>query len=124
VATFGYLCLISLSFTAIVHTLNATLGKVGQFLGLVLLVLQLASAGGTFPWQTIPDPLYPVHYLLPMSYAVDGLRHLLYGGTLDTLSLDAGVLVLWIAVAVLLAAVAARRQRVWTPSRVQPELAL
>lgn len=124
VATFGYLCLISLSFTAIVHALNATLGKVGQFVGLVLLVLQLASAGGTFPWQTIPDPLYPVHYLLPMSYAVDGLRHLLYGGTLGTLSLDAGVLVLWIAVAVLLAAVAARRQRVWTPSRVQPELAL
>ena len=42
------------AFIAIIQALNAWLGTVGQFLGLVLMVLQLVSAGGTFPWQTIP----------------------------------------------------------------------
>ncbi|HET6285229.1 MAG TPA: YhgE/Pip domain-containing protein, partial [Amycolatopsis sp.] len=78
----GFAILVSLTFTAVVHALNAFFGAVGKFLGLVLLVLQLVSAGGTFPWQTIPVPLYPLHYGLPMGYAVDGLRHLMYGGQL------------------------------------------
>ncbi|MCW2758539.1 MAG: transporter [Nocardioidaceae bacterium] len=114
----------SLTFVAIVHALSAWFGKTGQFLGLVLMVLQLITAGGTFPWQTLPHPLYALHYALPMSYAVDGLRQLMYGG-LDTLVLrDLGVLALWFVVAILLAGRAARTQRVWTVKRIKPELAL
>ncbi len=82
--TFGFLVLMSLTFVAILHALNAAFGAVGKFLGLILLILQLVSAGGTFPWQTIPVPLYPLHYGLPMGYAVDGLRHLMYGGDLGS----------------------------------------
>ncbi|TCK24575.1 YhgE/Pip domain-containing protein [Pseudonocardia endophytica] len=122
--TFAFLCAISLCFTAIVHALNAAFGAVGQFVGLVLMVLQLVSAGGTFPWQTIPGPLRPLHHALPMSYAVDGLRHLIYGGALDGLVLDGGVLLAWFVAAVLVAACAARRHRVWTPGRLTPELVL
>ena len=125
VATFGVLCLVSLTFTAIVHALNAWLGSVGQFLGLVLMVLQLVSAGGTFPWQTIPDPLYPVHHVLPMGYAVDALRHLLYGGGLTgVVGTAVPVLVAWFLAAITVATLAARKQRVWTPATVKPELVL
>ncbi|ANY06440.1 YhgE/Pip domain-containing protein [Pseudonocardia sp. HH130630-07] len=124
-ATYGFLCLVSVVFTAIVHALNAWLGSVGQFLGLVLMVLQLVSAGGTFPWQTIPEPLYPVHYLMPMGYAVDALRHLMYGGELaGVVGTAVPVLAGWFALAVLVATLAARRQRVWTPATVKPELVL
>ncbi|MGI5130917.1 YhgE/Pip family protein [Pseudonocardia sp. CA-107938] len=111
-------------FTAIIHALNAALGAVGQFLGLVLMVLQLVSSGGTFPWQTIPDPLYPLHYALPMSYVIDALRHLIYGGELGLVAVDVGVVVAWLAVALLVATRAARTRRVWTASRVRPELVL
>ena len=124
VLALGLMWLASACFTAIIHALNAALGAVGQFLGLVLMVLQLVSAGGTFPWQTIPDALYPLHYLLPMSYVIDGLRHLLYGGDLGLVAADIGVLVLWLAAAVLVATRAARTKRVWTASRVKPELVL
>ena len=72
--------LVSVTFIAIVHALNAWLGPAGQFLGLALMVVQLVTAGGTFPWQTIPVPLHGVHHVLPMTYAVDGLRQLMYGG--------------------------------------------
>ena len=59
-----------------------------------------------------------------MSYAVDGMRQLMYGG-LDALVLrDAGVLGIWLAVGLLFSTRAARKQRVWTVKRVQPELVM
>jgi len=124
VGTLAFLFLTSMTFVAILHALNALLGAVGKFVGLVLLILQLVSAGGTFPWQTIPEPLYPLHYGLPMGYAVDGLRHLMYGGELGGVGHDALVLVAYLVGALAVTTFAAYRQRVWTPSRLKPELVL
>ncbi|WP_329789850.1 YhgE/Pip domain-containing protein [Lentzea sp. DG1S-22] len=122
--TFGFLVLMSLTFVAILHALNAAFGAVGKFLGLILLILQLVSAGGTFPWQTIPVPLYPLHYGLPMGYAVDGLRHLMYGGDLGSVGRDVLILLAWLVGALALTSVAAYKQRVWTASKLKPELVL
>jgi putative membrane protein len=123
-AAFGFLALASLAFTAILHALNAFFGSVGKFLGLVLLILQLISSGGTFPWQTLPDVLYPLHSVLPMGYVVDGMRHLLYGGSVSSVGTDVLVLVGYLVGGLALSTVAASRQRVWTPSRLKPELVL
>jgi putative membrane protein len=120
----GFLILTGFAFTAMLHGLNALLGAVGKFLGLVLLVLQLTTAGGTFPWQTIPAPLQPLHIALPLGYVVDGLRHLLYGGTLSSLGVDLAVIGGYLVVGLALSALAAYKQRVWTPSRLKPELVL
>lgn len=124
VTTLAFLLLTSATFIAIVHALNAWLGTPGQFLGLVMLVTQLVTAGGTFPWQTIPQPLYWLHHVLPMSYAVDGLRQLMYGGLQARVLTDVGVLGLWLVLALLATSWAARRQRVWSAKRVRPELVL
>jgi putative membrane protein len=76
-----FMAFTSITFAAILLALNALLGSIGQFLGLVLMVIQLVTAGGTFPWQTLPEPLAAVHRVLPMAHAVDGIRQLMYGGT-------------------------------------------
>jgi putative membrane protein len=122
--TLLFLLLMSATFVAIVHALNAWLGTAGQFLGLVLMVLQLVTAGGTFPWQTIPQPLHWLHHLLPMSYAVDGLRQLMYGGLSTLVLRDAVVLLAWLALALLVTSRAALVQRVWTIGRVKPQLVI
>jgi len=122
--TLLFLVLMSATFVAIVHALNAWFGTAGQFLGLVLMVLQLVTAGGTFPWQTIPQPLHWLHHLLPMSYAVDGLRQLMYGGLSTLVLRDVVVLLVWLAVALFASTRAARDQRIWTVRRVKPELAI
>jgi putative membrane protein len=119
-----FLVLVSLTFVAIVQALNAWLGTAGQFIALVLMLVQLVSAGGTFPWQTIPTSLYGLHHVLPMSYSVDGLRHLLYGGEMSSVATDVTVLVAWLAGSLLLSSLAARRFRVWSVSRIKPELVL
>lgn len=82
-ASLGWLLLASATFAAIILALNVWLGSVGQFLGLVLMVVQLVTSGGTFPWQTLPAPLAVLHHLLPMSWAVEGMRVLAYGGDLS-----------------------------------------
>lgn len=123
-AALGFAILTSLTFTAIVHALNALFGAVGKFLGLVFLVLQLVSAGGTFPWQTLPDALQPLHVALPMGYVIDGLRQLLYSGASAEVLVDVGVLVAYLVVGLTASTLAARRRRVWTVGHLNPELAL
>jgi putative membrane protein len=59
-----------------------------------------------------------------MSYVIDALRHLIYGGELGLVAADLGVVLAWLVAALLVAARAARTQRVWTAARVRPELVL
>ncbi|MGW5649439.1 YhgE/Pip family protein [Saccharopolyspora sp. NPDC003762] len=123
--TLGFLILTSFAFTAVVHALNAAFGPKGKFIALVILVLQLVTAGGTFPWQTIPEPLHPLHQVLPLGYVVNGLRHLLYGGAgTAAATTAAGVLLCYLVASLLLSTIAAWHQRVWTPTRLKPELSL
>ncbi|MBM0127383.1 YhgE/Pip family protein [Pimelobacter simplex] len=122
--TWLFMILVSVTFIAIVHLLNALLGTPGQFLALVLMVVQLVTAGGTFPWQTIPEPLHWLHEVLPMSYAVEGLRQLMYGGDPARVSTAVLVLAAYLVGALLLTSLVARRHRVWTPSRVKPTVVL
>lgn len=100
-ATLGLMVLTVATFAAIIVALNVWLGSVGQFLGLVLMVLQLVTAGGTFPWQTLPGPLAALHHVLPMSYAVDGIRQAMYGGQASLAVHDALVLAGFLAIGVL-----------------------
>ncbi|MDQ0646411.1 putative membrane protein [Microbacterium natoriense] len=107
--TLGVLIFASATFAAIILTLNVWLGSVGQFLGLVLMVLQLVTAGGTFPWQTLPAPLAALHHVLPLGYVVDAMRQLMYGGDLARAGWDLAVLGMWLVGALLLAAIGVTR---------------
>ncbi|WP_336644768.1 YhgE/Pip domain-containing protein [Microbacterium sp. USHLN186] len=105
----GVMIAASATYTAIILALNVWLGSVGQFMGLVLMVLQLVTAGGTFPWQTLPAPLAALHHVLPMGYVVDAMRQLMYDGDLSRALWDLGVLAAWLAGALLLAAIGVTR---------------
>ncbi|MCK2025786.1 YhgE/Pip family protein [Microbacterium sp. SSW1-47] len=107
--TLGVLMFASATFAAIILALNVWLGSVGQFLGLVLMVLQLVTAGGTFPWQTLPTPLAALHHVLPLGYVVDAMRQLMYGGDYARAGWDLAVLALWLVGALVFAAIGVTR---------------
>lgn len=109
VGTLGVMIVASATFAAIILALNVWLGSVGQFLGLVLMVLQLVTAGGTFPWQTLPTPLAALHHVLPLGYVVDAMRQLMYGGNLARAGWDLAVLGMWLVGALTLAAIGVTR---------------
>ncbi|MGW7455978.1 YhgE/Pip family protein [Streptomyces sp. NPDC054787] len=122
--TIGFLMLVTGCFAAIVQWLNAKFGAAGRILVLAVLMLQLTSAGGTYPVQTSPGFFNAVHPYLPMSYVVEGLRHLITGGDLTSVWQGAAVLVAFTVGALGLTALAARGKQVWTMDRLHPELSL
>ncbi|MFE7353544.1 YhgE/Pip family protein [Streptomyces sp. NPDC057543] len=122
--TIGFLALVTCCFAAIVQWLNARFGAAGRILVLAVLMLQLTSAGGTYPVQTSPGFFNAIHPYLPMSYVVEGLRRLITGGSLGPVWQGSAVLLAFTAGALALTAVAARRKQVWTLERLHPELSL
>ncbi|GGL85114.1 membrane protein [Streptomyces fumigatiscleroticus] len=122
--TIGFLFLVTACFSAIVQWLNACFGAAGRILVLALLMLQLTSAGGTYPVQTSPGFFNALHPFLPMSYVVEALRRLITGGGMEPVWHACVVLVAFTAAALALAALSARRRQVWTLDRLHPELSL
>ncbi|MGP3942119.1 YhgE/Pip family protein [Streptomyces sp. 6N106] len=122
--TLGFLMLVTACFAAIVQWLNARFGPAGRILVLALLMLQLTSAGGTYPVQTSPRFFNAIHPFLPMTYVVDGLRRLITGGGLGPVWLACGVLLGFGVAALALTAWSARRRQVWSVDRLHPELSL
>ncbi|MFD3696078.1 YhgE/Pip family protein [Streptomyces sp. NPDC058646] len=122
--TVAFLVLVSGCFAAIVQWLNAKFGAAGRILVLAFLMLQLTSAGGTYPVQTSPDFFNAVHPYLPMSYVVESLRRLITGGDLGPVWQGCAVLTAFTVGALALTALAARGKQVWTMDRLHPELSL
>lgn len=48
--------------------------RYGSFISLIILVLQLGSAGGSYPIELSPKFFQVIHPYLPMSYIVTALR--------------------------------------------------
>jgi putative membrane protein len=122
--TVGFLALTVLTFSAVMQWLNARFGPAGRLLALALLMLQLTSAGGTYPVETSPSFFGAIHPFLPMSYVVEGLRRLISGGDLGVVWTACAVLPCFLAGALLLTTLTARRRQMWTLSRLHPELSL
>ncbi|MPY55021.1 YhgE/Pip family protein [Streptomyces acidicola] len=122
--TVGFLFLVTACFAAIVQWLNARFGAAGRILVLAVLMLQLTSAGGTYPVQTSPDFFNAIHPFLPMSYVVEALRRLVTGGDLSPVRQACAVLAAFTAGALALTALSARRKQVWTLDQLHPELSL
>ncbi len=112
----------AVTFTAINQMLVALLGGTGRFVALVLLALQLAAAGGTYPVETSPGFFGFLHDLLPMSHVVDGLRAATAGGSegVGGTFLALGV---FTVLALALTVVAARRRQTVTLTRLRPSTA-
>lgn len=70
---------------ALVTAIYMWFGKAGAFVSMVLLVLQLSVAAGTYPIE-LSNKFYEwLHPLVPMTYSVNGLREtIMIGGSIST----------------------------------------
>lgn len=123
--TIGFTLLVAATFLALQQMLMALLGPAaGKVAVLALLMLQLASSGGTYPVETTPAFFRAVHPLLPMSYAVTGLRQTITGGVDGRLWLSVAVLAVVLVGSLALTAWRAGRLRTWSMSRLHPALTI
>lgn len=121
-ATVAFALLIAASFHAIHQLCIAALGTIGRLVALVLLMLQIGAAGGTYPVETTPAFFQAISPFLPMTYAVSGLRGLIAGGNAVGVLHASVMLVLFGAVALAATAYVSSRKRVMTLSRLYPSL--
>ena len=62
--------LVGMAFTTIMQFLIRNFGDIGKFIALIILVLQLAASGGTFPVETIDKGFQAFSSWLPMTYTI------------------------------------------------------
>lgn len=70
----------SFVFTMITYSLTVAFENVGEAAAVVIMVIQVAGAGGTFPIQCLPAIYQVIYKYLPFTYAMDALRECV-GGT-------------------------------------------
>ena len=70
----------SLVFMTLIQFLATTLGNVGRFIAIIILVMQLTTSAGTFPLELIPNVLQPINHLLPMTYSVQAFKAIISSG--------------------------------------------
>lgn len=78
--TVAFACLTAVAFTSIMYFFNIWLGKVGSFLMLVFMVVQLAGSAGTYPVELSPSFVSKIHNLVPFTYTVNAFRSTICGG--------------------------------------------
>lgn len=71
--------LASFVFTLLIYSLTYAFGNVGEALAVVIMVIQVAGAGGTFPKEVLPDIYQQIYTFLPFPYAMDALKEAVGG---------------------------------------------
>ncbi len=95
--------LASLTFVAVNQACIAMMGYRGRFVSIVLLLLQIASMGATFPVETMPAFYNWVHPLLPMTYTQLSFRAMIAGGAASGIVFKTVmILLLWLSVSLAL----------------------
>ena len=73
-------CLTSVAFMSIMYFFNVLLGKVGSFIMLVFMVLQLAGSAGTYPIEISGPFAAALNKFMPFTYTVAAFRSSIGGG--------------------------------------------
>ena len=121
----AFIYLTTLAFLALQQMFIILFGTAaGRVISLVLLMLQLSSSGGTYPVETTPEFFQILHPWMPASYVVTGLRQLITGGIDSRLWLSVLVLAGILVGSIAISAWSASRQRMWTITRLHPELTI
>ena len=94
--------LISLVFTFIVYSLVSVFGNLGKAMAVILLVIQVAGSGGTFPIQVTPKFFQSVNPLLPFTYGINALREAVGGIYKPNLFKDIIVLLIFLILSIIL----------------------
>ncbi len=80
--------LISIVFVTVVYTLVSVFGNVGKALAIVMLVLQIAGSGGTYPVELLPKFFQIINPFLPFTYAIEMMREAVGGIIWSTVWVD------------------------------------
>ncbi|CAM3700216.1 YhgE/Pip domain-containing protein [Cohnella lubricantis] len=92
-----YSLLVSLTFMTLIMMLVVLLGTFGKLLGVALVVTQLSSSGGTFPFELAPQWIQAIGRCLPMTYVQRGFHAAISTGEWSVYWKNFGILLAFLA---------------------------
>ncbi len=69
----------SFVFTIFIYALTFALGNIGEAVAVVIMVIQVAGAGGTFAVELLPQVFQNIYKFMPFNYAMNALRECVSG---------------------------------------------
>lgn len=69
----------SLLFTLINYSLVYAFGNIGEALSIIILVIQVAGSGGTYPMEMLPKPFQVLYSIMPFNYSMNAMRETIAG---------------------------------------------
>lgn len=69
----------SIVYVNIIYTFTVSFGDVGKAVCVVLLVMQVAGSGGTFPIEVAPEIFRKIYPLLPFTHSMTAMRECIAG---------------------------------------------
>lgn len=69
----------SFVFTLFIYSLTVAFGNVGEAVAVVVMVIQVAGAGGTFPVEVLPQVYQAIYRYLPFTYCMNAMRECVGG---------------------------------------------
>ncbi|MBQ3773053.1 MAG: YhgE/Pip domain-containing protein, partial [Pseudobutyrivibrio sp.] len=74
----------SLIYSLLLYSFTYSFGNVGEALSVILMVIQVAGAGGTFPIEVLPKVFQVLYKFMPFNYSMNALRECIAGFYKDT----------------------------------------
>lgn len=91
----------SIVFVNIIYTLTVSLGDIGKAVSVILLVVQVAGTGGTFPIEVAPKFFQAVYPLLPFTHSMAALRETVGGMYGMNYWIDLGKLAIFLVISLI-----------------------
>ncbi len=73
----------SLTFSLLIYSLTIAFGDIGKAIAVVVMVVQIAGSGGTYPIEALPKFFQAVYIFFPFPYAINAMRECV-GGMYET----------------------------------------
>lgn len=92
----------SFVYVNLIYALTVSFGDIGKAIAVVLMVMQVAGSGGTFPIQCAPKFFQVVYPLLPFTHSMNAMRECIAGFYGTTYATELGKLAIFLAPSLLL----------------------
>lgn len=69
----------SLIYSLLLYSFAYSFGNIGEALSVILMVIQVAGAGGTFPIEVLPKVFQVLYKFMPFNYSMNALRECIAG---------------------------------------------
>ncbi|MDD6310422.1 MAG: YhgE/Pip domain-containing protein [Firmicutes bacterium] len=88
-------------FGNIIYTLTASFGDIGKAVAVIIMVIQVAGSGGTFPVEMTPEFFQILYPLMPFNHSMAAMREAIAGMYGNTYWSELGTLLIFMSISLI-----------------------